>query len=515
MDEANELTSVANDIMTEYLEAHAISSTPLIYRRMALMTLVGGTLGRTVYVKDGDRIIYPNMYVMLVGDSGTKKSTAIRDAVEFMGMAGYSNFPNVRSSSDKFLDDLADRVYQREGSVQEMLDNPIGETKLVLALDEAKDFFCYGGSDIQSSMIRLYDCPDEYKTTSRTNSYKTVTEPTVSYIGGATPKSLAAIIPPESRSDGLLGRTFLVMETIRPEYVPQPFADKKKLVNAATRLGRYIAGAREVKLDEAALKFINEVGKLRVGPPDSRLDSYVERRRDHLLKFAIVTAVCRGSRVINLDVVKYAHTIMLYCECTMHFALGGYGLNKNGDKLTEIIRAMLYTNGVIYHDEMSTRLGTVVEKTEDLNILMAHLSHCGLVTAISKQSDRAYYTVSKRLPLFTTYQQFVNPKLLREFSVTENIILKGMSPLEIHNKSREARYGTKTTEAIFETATFQRGAEVANSNPDPVEPVLTIADRPSAALRSQLSSAGFGTDRRAPAHVDSGFDAGDSGWEEC
>lgn len=449
--DSHEVT-VDSDVMTAYLQANTVSSTPLIYRRMALMSLIGGTLGRKVYVRDGDRKVYPNMYVMLVGDSGSKKSTAITDAVEFMGMVGYRNFPNVRTSSDKFLDDFADRIYQLEASVQEQLDTPISETKLVLAIDEAKDFFCSGGSDIQASMVRLYDCPDEYKTSSRANGDKTINQPSLGYIGGATPQTLSEIIPPSSHQNGLLSRTLLVMETIRPAYVPQPVADKRLLERAARNLARHMALAGEVYVDAEAMKLLNELGLKRVGPSDARLRSYIERRRDHLLKLAMITAICMGSKFITSSIMSYANSILTYCECTMHFALGGYGLNKNGAQATEILCTLLYSNGVLYFDDLPARLGLTVDKLPDLSLIISHLVHIGLIMAVTPPNGKSYYTLAKRAPFFTDYKAYTNPKLLLEFNVTENIIAGGVTPREIHKRTNEARYGSEyRPEAILET----------------------------------------------------------------
>lgn len=493
--DSHEVT-VDSDVMTAYLQANTVSSTPLIYRRMALMSLIGGTLGRKVYVRDGDRKVYPNMYVMLVGDSGSKKSTAINDAVEFMGMVGYSNFPNIRTSSDKFLDDFADRIYQLQGTVQEQLDTPISETKLVLALDEAKDFFCSGGSDIQASMVRLYDCPEVYKTSSRANGDKTINQPSLGYVGGATPQTLSEIIPPSSHQNGLLSRTLLVMETIRPSYVPQPVADKRLLERAARNLARHMSLAGEIYVDAEALKLLNELGLKRVGPTDARLRSYIERRRDHLLKIAMVTAICMGSKFITSSIMSYANSILTYCECTMHFALGGYGLNKNGAQATEIICTLLYSNGLLYFDDLPARLGLTVDKLPDLSLIISHLVHIGLIMAITPPNGKAYYTLAKRAPFFADYKAYTNPKLLLEFTVTENIIAGNVTPREIHKRTNEARYGSEyRPEEIIST---QAAPSPSTSAGHPAESTRVIAGATASAGSSSPAPTGGTATGRQP-----------------
>ena len=453
------------DVMNLYLNAHTVSSTPLIFRRLALMALIGGTVGRKVYVQDGDRIVYPNMYVMLVGDSGSKKSTAIADAVSFMGMVGYKNFPNVRSSSDKFLDDFADRVFSNNDSIENLLDQDLSETKVTMALDEAQDFFCAGGSDIHSALIRLYDCPEEYRTSSRSAGDKTIKRPTLGFVGGATPQSLADIIPPSTYQKGLLSRMMLVCETIKPGYVPQPIANQKELASAARTLSNNLTSTGPMQLDPAAMQLINEMGSLTIGPKDSRLRSYAARRRDHLLKMAMVTAICAGKRVITQDILVYANSILTYCECTMHYALGGYGLSKNGAQSTEVLWSILHTDGILYQDDVSQRLGLAVDKLPDLQNLLGHLVHCGIVTLVA--ADKPYYTLHKRASYFQQFPEGVQPELLLEWEAS-NKKLTGSMRGNTHGKPTASNPTTSGTEVRPATAAPARpavtGAATSNAS---------------------------------------------------
>lgn len=464
-----ELSLSSNDIMSYYLRAHTVSSTPLIFRRLALMTLIGGVVGRKVYVMDGDRKVFPNMYAMLVGDSGSKKSTAIEDAVSFMGMVGYTNFPNIRSSSDKFLDDFADRVFSNGDDISTLLEADLTETRVTLAIDEAKDFFCAGGSDIHSALIRLYDCPDEYRTATRSAGDKKIEKPIIGFIGGATPQTLADIIPPSTYQTGLLSRMLLVCETIKPEYVPQPIANKQELAKAAQLLANHLSATGPMQLDPAALQLLNDMGLKAVGPRDSRLRSFVARRRDHLLKLAMITAICTGKRIIDLSILIYANSILTYCECTMHFALGGYGLNKNGAQSTEILWSILHTDGVLYQDDLGMRLGLTVEKLPDLQNLLGHLTHCGIITLVT--GNKPYYTLHKRASYFEQFPEGVKAELLQEWEASSrklNLSMKGAQ-----------QYGN-TTKTIQASTAGRAGPVVSTSSAgDSSKPAgtLSLADR--------------------------------------
>ena len=464
-----ELSLSSNDIMSYYLRAHTVSSTPLIFRRLALMTLIGGVVGRKVYVMDGDRKVFPNMYAMLVGDSGSKKSTAIEDAVSFMGMVGYTNFPNIRSSSDKFLDDFADRIFSNGDDISTLLDADLTETRVTLAIDEAKDFFCAGGSDIHSALIRLYDCPDEYRTATRSAGDKKIEKPIIGFIGGATPQTLADIIPPSTYQTGLLSRLLLVCETIKPEYVPQPIANKQELAKAAQLLANHLSATGPMQIDPAALQLLNDMGLKAVGPRDSRLRSFVARRRDHLLKLAMITAICTGKRIIDLSILIYANSILTYCECTMHFALGGYGLNKNGAQSTEILWSILHTDGVLYQDDLGMRLGLTVEKLPDLQNLLGHLTHCGIITLVT--GNKPYYTLHKRASYFEQFPEGVRAELLQEWEASSrklNLSMKGAQQYGNTTKAIQASTAGRAGPVISASSAGESGKSAGT---------LSLADR--------------------------------------
>lgn len=424
------------DSIRLYLEANLESSTPIIYRRMALVTLIAGVLGRQVWVQDGDRKVFPNMYTMLIGDSGSKKSTAIVDAVSFMGKIGYTNFPNIRSSSDKFLDDFADRNYDRDG--MSALDAPSGVTSLTLALDEAKDFFCAGGTDISAALTRIYDCPPYYENSTRGTGAKRIEAPILSYIGGATPQSFAEIIPPISYQQGLLARTLIVFESVKPPYVAQPRCNKSQLDYAARLLSENLQQATgQISMEPDALAMLNDLGVTSIGPTDSRLRSYRERRRDHLLKLSLVMAIARGERVISKKVMVQANTVLVYCESSMHFGIGGYGLNRNGAAATEVITSILYSNGNLLHDDLATKLGLASDNLAQLSELMHHLMKCGLVTSVNPTDGKpGYFSVMKRAPFMETFSSQVESSYMTEYSHSKKS-LRTADSREAHNRLKE------------------------------------------------------------------------------
>ena len=75
-----------SDWLTKYLEYTENSESPISYHTWCGLSVIAGALQRRVYLKWGlGRVIYPNLYVVLVGPSGrTRKGVAIGIAKDFL-----------------------------------------------------------------------------------------------------------------------------------------------------------------------------------------------------------------------------------------------------------------------------------------------------------------------------------------------------------------------------------------------------------------------------------------------
>ena len=95
------------DLFELYFEYVRDTEPPLIYHRWSLIAAVGAFLGRRYYMPFGDGRIFPNQYVMLIGNPGTRKSTAIKTSKKLLSSAGYDMFAAEKTTKEKFLQDLA------------------------------------------------------------------------------------------------------------------------------------------------------------------------------------------------------------------------------------------------------------------------------------------------------------------------------------------------------------------------------------------------------------------------
>ena len=89
---------MTEDFFSRYLEYTSGGEVPICFHRWSAIVGIGVLLERNVYLQFGHGAIYPNMYVMLIGNAGTKKSTAIKLAKKLLIKAGYTNIAAERTS---------------------------------------------------------------------------------------------------------------------------------------------------------------------------------------------------------------------------------------------------------------------------------------------------------------------------------------------------------------------------------------------------------------------------------
>ena len=96
-----------DSFIRQYLSYVGETEAPIFYHRWAAISMVGAYLGRQYSFSLGHFELYTNMYIMLIGEPGTRKSTAIKIAKKIITAAGFDKISGDKTSKEKFMLDLA------------------------------------------------------------------------------------------------------------------------------------------------------------------------------------------------------------------------------------------------------------------------------------------------------------------------------------------------------------------------------------------------------------------------
>lgn len=379
--------------LENYLKYTENSESPISYHVWCGLSVIAGALQRRVYLRWGlGRVVYPNLYVVLVGPSGrTRKGVAIGIAKDFLKKIS-SVTVTPESSSGRQAMILA----MKRASVN-FMDPTDGKIKFHCAVtafsEELSVFLGQGDIAYLSNLTDWYDSKDEWEYETVARGKDALTGLCLNLMGGTAPDWIQSMIPQEALGGGFTSRIIFIVEEKKRKIVPEylPTEEEEELAELLTRdLERINQLAGEVTFTEAAKQlyiewYIEQDTALSAGRPpitDPRFAGYCERRATHLQKLMILCSASRGDDLqIHPEDFKNALKILMDAEALMPKTFGGLGKSRISDETDTVInyiRAVKTTTRKIllskfYRDIDATTLGTIEATMMQMGVIQIKL----------------------------------------------------------------------------------------------------------------------------------------------
>lgn len=411
------------DLYFKYVEE---TEPPIIFHRWSIIPVISAMLGRQVWLPFGQFRIFPNMYCMLIGDPGSRKSTAIKMAVKLCRAAGYDQFSGNKTSKEKFLLDLEGATAE-DGTVTAtaVMENIFGDggvgtepKEVFIASDEFINFMPRGDLDFMSILGEFWDWDDDDKPwTQRLKNSKSVAifQPTVNMLGGTTHENFSLTFPPETLGAGFISRMVLVYGERSGKMIDWPVTPSEKgrteLITILEKMKAEVHGP--VTVSQRARDVLGVIYRTHKGVDDARFAHYSTRRHTHLLKLCILCAACRLSTELLIDDVILANSILSYAEHFMPKALGEFGKAKNGDVANRILSFLANSIRPVDQVELWKHCQSDLDRPEDLQRLLDALNQSKKIQWVKKTSSgvQGWTIVRKAL---SNQQVYVDYNLLKE-----------------------------------------------------------------------------------------------------
>jgi hypothetical protein len=417
----------APNFIDEYLLYTAETECPTFFHRWTAVTCLAAHLGRDIHFQHGHFTIHPNIYTMLIGSPGTKKSSAIKIGAKLLAQAGYVNFAAKKTRQEKFLLDLAEQADRYLGdddaSGGDMLDDILFGTgagskysgnvpdadhasqlsrygtcppcETFVAADEFNNFIGIGNNDFISILGELWDYDGIYDYRLKNSKSVYIPNPTVTILGGNTPTGFAQAFPTDTLGQGFFSRLLLVYgepsgvkHTFPP--APDPLV-QKHLVARLHSIKEQVQG--EMILSDPARELMEYIYHNWEGIDDLRFEHYTNRRLTHLIKLTLVCTASRCSNTIESADIVYANTLLTFTEHLMPKALGEFGKARNSDVTHKIIVALDKTTmPLTLHDLWKT----VQQDLENRNQLIEIINNLMVAEKI-QVAQGGYLPVKKAL----------------------------------------------------------------------------------------------------------------------
>jgi hypothetical protein len=371
------------DLIEDYLTYVRETEPPYIFHRWSCISSIGALLGRSFYLPFGHFRVFPNLYIMFIGDAASRKSTAIKINKELIRRTDYDLFSADKTSKEKFLLDL-EGITPDEGVPGEAAydkataenlwgtSNSFREPKEVfIVADEWNEFAGAGNLEFYTLLGNLWDWDNESRDyTYRLKNSKSVSifQPTVSILGGNTPENFARAFPPEIIGQGFLSRMVLVhgVKSERQYTIPlKPSSEPTEKLVSSLRSIRTTTPA-EATLSDRAYAMLDKLYRGWKEIDDVRFKSYSNRRFTQLLKLSLILTASRGLTEVVEDVVVAANTTLSASEVVMPRALGEFGKSKNSDVANKVMDVLGKTRKALGLKDIWKQVSNDLEKIDQL-----------------------------------------------------------------------------------------------------------------------------------------------------
>lgn len=407
-----------------YLDMLEDTENPIAFHRWTLISAISASLGRNIQLPFGVEGIFPNMYIVLIGPSASRKSHSIAIGRKILRLSSYEKFASAKSSKEKFMEDLAIGFDNIDGDMEKQLESLVNvppelrePCEVLISAGELEDFMGRNNGEFISMLTNLYDPQPSYSMRKLRSASTYVHEPTINLIGGATNTTFNNTFPPEIAGQGFLSRLILVHGDGARRRIAWPSEPDNEIMRfiAATLLKIRKELKGKFSVDAKAYEALTEIYETYRPLDDIRFESYNGRRHVHLLKLCMIYAAADIRQQITYKDVLNAHTTLVWTEQGMPAALGEFGKSRHGETLTRIVELCKQRGNVpISMKDLWSSVSHDFEKKEDLIIAVKKLIESDKLVMVDRDSIMAVdKDVDHKIP-------HIKFSLLREYKEQEH-----------------------------------------------------------------------------------------------
>jgi hypothetical protein len=421
-----------DNFIESYLDFYAGTEPPTIYNRWCAISGIAALLGRQTWVQHGHSKIFPNQYIMLVGEAGCRKSTAIKTFLKpLITEAGFNKIAASKTSKEKFLMDLAegmDQVNNPEGhlnvnegaanwgknkTMQELFGivDASEPAECLIMADEFNVFMGHSNIEFIDMLTDLWDYNGIFAQRTKSGKSVLVPNPTINGLFGNTQIGISMSFPTEVIGQGFFSRLLLIYSDPSGRKItkpPVPNSNKRKeLIEKLVRIKGKIRG--ELLIEDSAWDAFDEIYQNWKELEDVRFKSYSTRRLTHLLKLSLCCAAANERQTINTNTVEYANTILHYTEAGMPKALGEFGKARNSDVSAKILNLLDHAEKPLdILKEIWPQVHRDLESTRQLAEIMGAMKAAGKIQQVGSGFLPQH-------PVETFDFPYCKPSILREY----------------------------------------------------------------------------------------------------
>lgn len=327
--------------ISAYLRYTLGQESPELFHKWTAISILASTLKRNVFFDQGFYVIYPNLYIGIIGPSAkVKKTTAVN-----IGINLWKDAISDAELMSKKITPWA--IYERMG----ILTTKIGSACATIYSPEMKNFISTSyKEDIVTLLTAYYDCPDNEDYETKGGGITPIKNVCLNVIACSTPEWLVTGISGSEIGGGYTGRWLFAYRNKSdrnspcPEDIVTPEWEELKLklaidlFNISTIQGQF-------KFTSSAKMFWKSWYRTREKEwKDERLFGYYGRKPATILKLSMIIAISEPTFnrfEVTIKHLQAAFSLLSELEQDMGNAFSGVTFSESTKMLDRVFRQII------------------------------------------------------------------------------------------------------------------------------------------------------------------------------
>jgi hypothetical protein len=308
------------------------------YHTFCALIALSSIVSRRVWVDQGHYQVYPNMYVVLVGPPGNRKTSAMNVCKDLLRDVSDIPFSAECQTKESLVKELV--TYERIFTPSDPSLEGIKYTPMTICVTELSQFLGAASAHMIDFLTTIYDSK-HYDVKTKNKGSETVTGPYIVLLGCTTPAWITARLRDDVISGGFSRRALFIYEWEKVSRITFPHVSESAR-QAWTRLVDYGIVLKKVhgpmRWTADAMTFYDSWYQKLVIPTDPTISGYFESKHDQLLKIATLISLSENLEMrLEQQHLEMGLELLQLVEKNLSRVFEGIGRNELNSVAAKIV----------------------------------------------------------------------------------------------------------------------------------------------------------------------------------
>lgn len=392
-----------NNFITNYLTYSDGCETPEIYDLWGAISTLASIATRRVWVNLGYFKFYPNLYVVLVGPPGGRKTSAMNISLEILAELGEAlNISSDCMTKEVLCKNMGSKYIKTFNMDKEVIDETTGQPGIInglveyspitLGLTELSHFLGINSAHMIDFLVTIFDKDRQYKAETKNKGDDIIPRPCVNIIACTTPNNITRYLKEDVISGGFSRRSLFIFENDDGDPIAFPVVTKEAS-DARLRCiqwgQRLLEVTGEFQWTQAAkdwyAPWYNELFESLKNYHDLTR-GYYKSKHIQLLKVAMLFALAEDVKlVIDVHHLQLALGALEKAERKLGNVYSGMGRNELSAIAARVVDMLETCNQPVPEKDINVAFYRDADAKELYNILQ-HLKSVGKIFAVNQKT---------------------------------------------------------------------------------------------------------------------------------